>query len=213
MKNLRKLRREKDISQEDLGKVLKLSPSTIGMYEQGRRSPDNETLKNMASFFNVSTDYLLGISEKRTVDSINAVREVLAALEHKAALYNVKKVPIVGTIACGRPILATENIEGYAFTNDPAADFVLVAKGDSMEGKRIRDGDLVFIHQQEDVEDGEIAAVLIDGDATLKIVHHGEGMVILSPANDKYSPMVFHAGDVESFRILGKAVKVQIDFK
>ena len=83
-----------------------------------------------------------------------------------------KKLPLLGTIACGEPILAEENIEEYIDVDEEVkADFVLRCKGQSMIEARIFDGDLVYIHQQADVENGEIAAVLIDNEATLKKVY------------------------------------------
>ena len=115
-------------------------------------------------------------------------------------------VPIVGTIAAGTPILAEENIEGYAPLQDRHADFALTIKGDSMIGDNIHPGDIVFIKQQPTIEIGEIAAVLIDGDATLKHFYRDGDSVTLVSSNPKYKPMVYHKGDCDEFRILGKAV-------
>ena len=120
--------------------------------------------------------------------------------------YNPTMVPIVGTIAAGTPILAEENIEGYAPLQDKNADFALTIKGDSMIGDNIHPGDIVFIKQQPTVEIGEIAAVLIDGDATLKHFYRDGDSVTLVSSNTKYKPMVYHKGDCDEFRILGKAV-------
>ena len=120
--------------------------------------------------------------------------------------YNPTMVPIVGTIAAGTPILAEENIEGYAPLQDKKADFALTVKGDSMIGDNIHPGDIVFIKQQPTVEIGEIAAVLIDGDATLKHFYRDGDSVTLVSSNTKYKPMVYHKGDCDEFRILGKAV-------
>ena len=120
--------------------------------------------------------------------------------------YNPTMVPIVGTIAAGTPILAEENIEGYAPLQDKKADFALTVKGDSMIGDNIHPGDIVFIKQQPTVEIGEIAAVLIDGDATLKHFYRDGDSVTLVSSNTKYKPMIYHKGDCDEFRILGKAV-------
>lgn len=120
--------------------------------------------------------------------------------------YNPTMVPIVGTIAAGTPILAEENIEGYAPLQDKKADFALTVKGDSMIGDNIHPGDIVFIRQQPTVEIGEIAAVLIDGDATLKHFYRDGDSVTLVSSNPKYKPMVYHKGDCDDIRILGKAV-------
>ena len=115
-------------------------------------------------------------------------------------------VPIVGTIAAGTPILAEENIEGYAPLQDRHADFALTIKGDSMIGDNIHPGDIVFIKQQPTIEIGEIAAVLIDGEATLKHFYRDGDAVTLVSSNTKYKPMIYHKGDCDDIRILGKAI-------
>ena len=119
----------------------------------------------------------------------------------------MRTVPILGTIACGAPILAQEHIESY--TELPGgihADFALVCKGDSMVGARIFDGDVVYIRQQETVENGEIAAVLVDGEATLKRVRHFGDRISLEPENPMYRPLIFWGEEMNQVQILGKAV-------
>ena len=119
-------------------------------------------------------------------------------------------VPLVGRIAAGTPILAEQNIDGYEnLAGGIHADFCVEVHGDSMIGANIHNGDIVFIRQQNDVENGEIAAVLIDDSATLKRFYHDGDTVTLIAENPKYPPMVFHNGDCEKFEILGKAVALQ----
>ncbi len=121
-----------------------------------------------------------------------------------------KKIPLLGTIAAGKPIFADEHFESYVECGSNIhADFCLHVKGDSMINARIMDGDVVFIKQQPDVCDGEIAAVLIDGETTLKRVYKMPGMVQLQAENPKYKPMVFTRNNCSDFRILGKAVAFQ----
>lgn len=117
------------------------------------------------------------------------------------------KVPRIGTIACGEPILAEENIEGYEeVPSNIHCDFTLRCKGDSMINARIFDGDIVYIRQQDEVESGEIAAVLIDGtEATLKRVRIFEDHIILEPENHMYKPLVFWDEEMNRVRIIGKA--------
>ena len=121
-----------------------------------------------------------------------------------------KQIPVLGTIAAGQPIIAEEQVE-YLVANesDIEAHFALKIKGDSMIGARIHDGDIVFIRQQPDVEDGEIAAVLIDGEATLKRVYKMPGRVQLRAENPKYEPRDFTDKNCDDFKILGKAVGFQ----
>ncbi len=117
------------------------------------------------------------------------------------------KVPLVGAIACGEPILAAENIEGEVDVPERIhADFALRCKGDSMINARIHDGDIVYIRQQPAVNNGEIAAVLIGDEATLKRVYVYEDHVVLQPENPSYEPLVYFGEAMSTVRILGKAV-------
>ena len=118
-----------------------------------------------------------------------------------------RKIPLVGTIACGEPILAEENIEEYvSIPKDLAGDFALRCKGDSMINARIFDGDIVYIRSQDTVENGEIAAVLIDNEATLKRVKLYEDHITLEPENPMYKPLSYWGEEMNEVRILGKAV-------
>lgn len=119
----------------------------------------------------------------------------------------MEKIPLLGAIACGAPILAQEHIEDYV--DKPVhikSDFALTCKGDSMINARIFDGDIVYIRQQETVDNGEIAAVLIDGEATLKRVRLFDDHISLEPENPQYRPIVLWGDDMNTVRILGKAV-------
>lgn len=119
---------------------------------------------------------------------------------------NLVPAPRLGTIACGAPILAQQNIEGYDLVPDWAGcDFTLRCKGDSMIGARIFDGDVVCIHAQPEVENGEIAAVLVDDEATLKRVRRYPDHIVLQPENPNYRPLVFWDEEMNQVQILGKA--------
>ena len=127
--------------------------------------------------------------------------------------YNTsRRVPLIGTIACGTPILAGENVEREVLLpENVSADFCLRCKGDSMINARIYDGDIVFIRKQPSVENGEIAAVLIDdmadvAEATLKRVYVYENKIILSAENTNYEPFVYVGEEMNNVRIVGKAV-------
>ena len=192
--NLKKLRKSKGLTQIQFALEFNISSGTIAMWETGKRMPDTEMLKKIAQYFNVTVDYLLD-NEKLPSNII--------------PLPNIKKVPLLGTIACGKPILAIENIQDYIDIKDVTdADFALRCKGDSMIDARIYDGDIVYIRQQPDVENGEIAAVLIDNEATLKRVYKypDKNMVILKAANSKYEDFVYTENELENIKIIGKAV-------
>lgn len=122
-------------------------------------------------------------------------------------LPKTKKIPLLGTIACGEPILATENIDKYIeMPESVGGTFALTCKGDSMINARIFDGDIVYIREQPDVENGEIAAVLIDEEATLKRVYKYPSKVVLRPENPMYDDITYAKEEMNQIRILGKAV-------
>lgn len=202
---LRQLRRDRGLSQQELADQLRLidsysrglSKSSINMYERGEREPGFETLETIADYFNVDMDYLLGRSD--TGPSAN--------LSNILPIPSMREVPIVGDIACGQPILAVENAEETAFVPDAVrADFCLRCKGDSMRDARILDGDLVFIRRQPQVENGQIAAVRIGEEATLKKVYLHPDRVVLRACNPLYADLVYEGTDLEDVEVLGLAV-------
>lgn len=198
--NLKRLRQEKGLTQQKLADLLGISRSAIGMYERGEREPDFETSELIADFFNVRLDEL--ISDKKDNNLILNINNILPLPE-------MKKIPVVGQIACGEPILAVENIESYVnMPKDVKGTFALRCKGDSMINARIFDGDIVFIRQQPDVENGEIAAVLLlnENEATLKRVYKYQNRIELRPENPTYPALNFEGETLNNIRILGKAV-------
>jgi repressor LexA len=125
-----------------------------------------------------------------------------------------QKIPLIGEIACGQPIFANEELESYiALDNGIKADYALRCKGDSMIGARIMDGDLVFIRKQPMVENGEIAAVIIDDSATLKRVYVYPNKLILNAENPKFEPLIYMNDELENIHILGKAIAFQSRIK
>lgn len=205
---LKKLRKEKDIYQKELADKLNLGRTTIGGYEQGSRSPDKETLNKIADFFDVSTDYLLGRTDhQRPLKDIPGIVPVTNG--------DMVEIPVIGEIQCGEPVLAVENVIEYRSVRRDSLNggeyFFLKAKGDSMINIGIQPGSYVLIRQQEDVENGEIAAVLINDmqpETTLKKLFKSDGQLILQSSNPAYDPIIINKGDI---RILGKATKVEID--
>ena len=200
---LKTLRTKKQITQEELAKDLNVSKGAIAMWETGKRNPDNEMLIKIAKFFSVSTDTLLGNNtENNNTDYIN-----IFPLKRK-------KFPLLGEIACGKPIFADEDRESYIMAGtDINADFCLKAKGDSMIGARILDGDIIFIKETPMVNNGEIAAVIIDDEATLKRVYYypEKAKLVLQAENPKYEPLVYIGEELNEIRVIGKAVAFQSD--
>lgn len=198
---LRALRKSRGLTQQQLAEVLELSKSSVNMYERGEREPGFETLEAIAAFFHVDMNYLYGQSEVRSAAlAAQQVPEGCIALPKMAAL------PIIGHIACGEPITAEENVEGEAAVPEAwNASFCLVCEGESM-APRIQDGDLVAIRKQEMVENGEIAAVRIDGEATLKHVYLYANYIELRPENPAYESIIKMREEMNEVHIEGKAV-------
>lgn len=196
------LRKQKKITQEELAKIINVERSSIAKYETGT-TPSMEILIKIANYFNVTIDYLSGNSSAPSLD-ITTIPGIF--------IPNKKKLPMFGKIACGEPIYADESFEGYIEVEDCVnADFCLRAKGDSMIGARIMDGDIVIVKKQDMVNNGEIAVVLIGDEATLKRAYFypEKNKLVLNPENPKYEPLVYIGEELNSIRILGKAVAFQ----
>ena len=198
--NLKKLRKEKKITQEELSKIIGVERSSIGKYESSGVIPSVDVLNKIADYFNVSVDYLLGRS--------NAPANPIDPFSF-SNIQPVKKhrIPLLGEIACGEPIFADEDFEGF-IESDIEADFALRCNGDSMTGARIMDGDIVLIKKQDMVENGQIAAVIIENEATLKRVMYfkKKNTLILKPENPRYEDLIYTNDELNQIRILGKAV-------
>ena len=188
-------RESKQMTQEELGRLCGTTKQTIYKYETGAiTNIPLDKLEAIAAALGVSSSYLAKWDDNISFDSI-------------IPMPNKSTVPIIGTIACGTPALAEENQEGEADLPEHIhADFALRCKGDSMINARIFDGDIVYIRQQESVEHGEIAAILIDDEATLKRVYMYDDCISLEAENPQYKPMVYRGEEMNNIRILGKAV-------
>lgn len=201
MNRMKHLREELGISMREVARRLEMPYTTYVNYEKGSREPNSETLIEIANFFGTSIDYLLGKSNERHGHSASTLPDNIIQMPE------MRKIPLLGTIACGEPILAEQNIECQIdIPKEIHADFALQCKGDSMINARIFDGDIVYIRQQEMVETGEIAAVLIGDEATLKRVRLFPDHIVLEPENPQYRPFVYWGEEMNTVRILGKAV-------
>ena len=202
---IREFRKRLGLSVDDVAEKLKKNRATIYRYE----SDDIENLpapilEPLAKVLQTTPAELMGWEQSAAPTSDDLPSNVFPI--------QTKKVPLLGTIAAGVPIYADENFDGYReCTEDVDADFCLKIQGDSMIGARINDGDIVFIKKQPDVDNGEIAAVLIEDEATLKRVYKEKDSLILQAENPKYAPIVYTAESYVECRILGKAVAFQSD--
>ena len=166
-------------------------------WEQEKALPTDEELASAASALNVSVSDLQAEPEDDTVPGLLPVKK--------------KKIPVLGEIACGKPIFADEQREVWVSVSEELiCDYALIAKGDSMH-PRIRDGDLVFIREMPVVENGKIAAVLIDDEATLKRVFFDpeKHKLMLVSDNPAYQPFMYVGEELETIRVLGLAVAAQ----
>ncbi len=195
---IRDRRNELGLTLEDVGNAVGVRKSTVKKWEDGFISNmKRDKLAELAKVLQL--DPVVFITGETYSDSFAPPSNVFPI--------SVKRFPILGKIACGEPIYADEDHESYIMASaNIKADFCLVAKGDSMINARINDGDVVFIHSQPTVENGEIAAVIIGDEATLKRVYIKANVVTLVAENPKYEPMVYAGDELESIRILGKAV-------
>ena len=186
---IKKCRLECGMTLMELANALGVREATAQRYESGEiKNLKQTTVLEMARIFNCSPAYLMGWEE----NGENRVNE--------------GRLPLLGKIAAGQPLLATGDCEFFSPINDTRADFCLRVRGDSMIGAGIKDGDIVFIRKQESVDDGEIAAVLVEDEATLKRVYISDDAVTLISENPKYKPMVYTKKQCKNIRILGKAV-------
>ena len=201
---IREARLKKGYTQTELAELLGYkSRSSINKIEvEGRDIPRSSVIK-FAKALDVTPAYLMGWEdepkpEQSLYDRFDNLHPV-----------KLKRFPLLGEIACGEPIYAEEDHESYVSADaDIRADFCLKAKGDSMINADIHDGDVVFIRKQDMVENGEIAAVIIEEEATLKRVYYDResNRLQLIAENPKYAPLVYMGKELDYIRILGKAV-------
>lgn len=208
MNRLKELREQCNLTMKDAAKKLGIPYTTYVNYEKGYREPNSEFLIKAAKSYDVTVDYLVGnVNSPSFRSDYERVKDNENVNSNILPLPDAVKVPLIGTIACGSPILATENLEGYIDMPDHVrADFALRCKGDSMIGARIFDGDIVYIKKQDIVDDGQIAAVLIDDEATLKRVHFFPDHITLEPANPAIEPRSYWREEMNNIHILGLAV-------
>lgn len=201
---------------EDIGNATGVTKSTVKKWETGFISNmGRDKINLLAKILQVSPIVLLDSDvadyEKAISKRLRFEKELPSNI---IPLKKARYIPVVGKIACGTPILAVENITDNILLPDYVkADFALICEGDSMINVKIDDGDTVFIKQQSIVENGEIAAVLINDEVTLKKVYFSNKILKLVSANDKYEPFVYAAGEINDIRILGKAVAVLKNIK
>lgn len=200
---LKQLRKERGLSQDELAALLGTTKQVISRYETKQRVPRLSVVSDFAKKLGLPLSSLSG--------------EEPALYPGMMPVGARRRVPLLGSAACGEPIYKPgDGTESVAVEDDLPCDFALIAEGDSMTGDRIRSGDVVFIRRTDHVEDGEIAAVALDDEITLKHVRRlrsADGSVVftqLLPSNPSFSPIdIGGEGETRNVRILGKAVAVR----
>ena len=203
-KRIKDLRTSLGMTQDELAKLTGYkSRSSIQKIESGERDITQSTIAAFAKALKVTPSVIMGWEENNknnTAPDYSNIKGIMPLPE-------MRKVPLLGAIACGEPIYREED-EWISLPNDIKADFCLRCQGDSMIDARINDGDIVFIKSCPEVENGQIAAVSIDNEVTLKRVFYypEKNRLVLYPENKAYEPFVYMNEELNDVRILGRAV-------
>lgn len=186
----------------DLARTTGINEGAISQYRKGAYKATQRNLEKISKALNFPIPWLMGISDD---DGSGASEQ---SPHNITPLPEMKKIPLVGQIACGLPILAEENIEDYIdLPTHIHADYALTCKGESMINAGIQDGDVVYIRKQAEVENGQIAAVRVDcEDATLKRFNYDGSAVQLIAENPKFPPQVFAGENINRIKVIGLAV-------
>lgn len=202
------------LSMDDFAEKSGLSKAYISMLEKNlnpatnkKIAPSIETYTAVAKATNSSLDEIFRIIDSEQLVRLSNKEPDLHNIPGVIPLHKATRIPILGTIACGDPIWADENYQGYFVVDSSIkADFCLYAHGDSMIDEGITDGDIVFLKKTSAVDNGTIAAVLIEDEATLKKVYKTEKGVVLQPCNSKLDPVVIPKEEAQNVLILGEMV-------
>ena len=200
MNRIKELRSAGNVKQSDLAAAIQVSQAALSGYETGKFQADIDTYKRIAAYFDVSLDYLLGVTSNKSTD-----------VGHIS-------IPVLGDVAAGIPIEAITDIVDYEEIDSALARtgefFGLRIKGDSME-PRMREGDVVIVRQQESAETGDTVVVLVNGNsATVKKIKYGPDGITLLPTNPTHDPFFYSAAEVEQLpvRVIGRVVELRAKY-
>lgn len=195
-KNLKKYMEENNINNKELATILNVSESTVGKWLLKKSVPRMGVIEKISNYFNIEKSEL--IEDKNDLSNIPGIK----------IIKKFTTVPLLGEIACGEPIFCNQNYDNLFQIDEDLAkpDFSLTARGDSMIDAGIDDGDIVFFKNTSLVENGKIAAVIIDNTTTLKRFFKNDHEIILQPENKTYSPIIIREDDGQEVRILGEMV-------
>lgn len=215
---IKKYRDENSMSMDEFSKKSKLSKGYISMLEKnvnpktgGPITPSLQTIKQASVAMGMDFENVLSKIDQDVnlgwEDDLPDMSDILIPIKRE-------KVPVIGSMACGEPVYREEDFPAYvAVGNEVKADAAVIARGDSMIGARINNGDIVFIHYQPTVENGEIAAIWVDDGFTIKRVYQYGDTIVLRPENSDYDETIYKEDDAVNIKIIGKAVAFQSDVK
>lgn len=204
--NIRRYSSDKHIAQIDIATRLGVSTATVSEWFKGKKYPRPEKMQKLADMFGIKVSDLQKDESERNASPKNDID--LFSLPGILPVPKMVRKPLIGTIACGTPILAEQNVDKYiSVPEDIRCDFVLRCEGDSMIGAHIMPGASVYIREQQDVENGDIAAVIVDDErATLKKVYKTDSAITLLAENPAYPPIIITGERLNHVRILGSVV-------
>lgn len=208
--NIKKYRLEAGMTLLEVANKLGVKEATVQRYESGIiKNLKYDTIVALSEIFGCSPVELMGWEDNFSIDNSKSLFPEVIADQIKPV--EVRKLPVLGKVACGEPLFMDEDREYIDIKDAPRnVDFILIAKGDSMINAGIKDGDYVFIEKRSSVNNGEIAVVVIDDEATLKRVHFDKEKQVLQllPENPSYAPMIYMGEELERIQVLGKAIAV-----
>ena len=206
-RRIRSRRKELGMTQEELAlKMGYKTKSSINKIELGQNDLSLSKIYAFAQALEMTPTYLMGLETEQLDDDLSAIANIFSIEK--------KKFPFLKNVSCGQLSLVEENFEGYIEAGiDIKVDFCLRAKDNSMINARIMEGDIVFIRKQDRVENGEIAAVLIEDEVTLKRFYQSDDFIQLIAENPAIPPRIYKKEELNEIRILGKAIAFQSDVK
>ena len=199
-----------EINVTQLADKLGISKQSVSAYLNGTRRPKQLTVSAIAQILRVDPAWLMGYDVEKYPPELNQTTlDALISQHPEIFRPKMRKVPLLGKTACGEPIYSPNFDNGFALlNNDIPADFALEAQGESMSGIGIHSGDVIFFVAADIVDNGEIAAVVVGEEVTLKRVYYypDKNKLILSSENPAFEPLVYIGSELDEIRIVGRAV-------
>lgn len=221
MNRIKELRKQKGITQEELGRILDVGKATISNYESEKRQLTADVLQKLSEYFGTSTDEILGLSEAKPepigkpIDSADFPPQTLVHPPLPNLENETTAIPILGSVRAGYDYIAEQELLGYLNVEESFADmhpdaFALYVKGDSMSPE-IRHNDIAVCLPDQEIRDNDVAVICVNGDeGTVKRVRFDSDGLTLVPANPRYKPQRYSSKDVQQLPVLLQAKVVEV---